>query len=69
MSEISPIYRQASLIKDNLNTLDTKHYHDLTEEVYEHLQQIRFAVEEIQSIEKFKRNVPGPEEAGDRDRS
>lgn len=68
MSEISTIYRQASLIKDNLNTLDAKHYHDLTEEVYEHLQQIRFAVEEIQSIEKFKRNVPGPEETGDRDR-
>jgi hypothetical protein len=62
MSKITPIYHQSSLIKDNLNTLDAKHYHDLTEEVYEHLQQIRFAVEEIQSIEKFKRNVSGPEE-------
>ena len=64
MTDISPLYQQTELIIDNLNSLDAKHYHDITEEVYEHLQQIRFAAEEIQSIEKFKRNVPESEEQG-----
>ena len=64
MTDISQLHKQAELIIDNLNTLDTKYYSDLTEEVYEHLTQIRFAAEEIQSIEKFKKNVPEPEEKG-----
>jgi hypothetical protein len=64
MTDISPLYQQTELIINNLNSLDAKHYSDLTEEVYEYLSQIRFAVEEIQSIEKFKRNVPELEEQG-----
>tara|TARA_Y100000385_G_scaffold285416_1_gene345286 strand:- start:1153 stop:1356 length:204 start_codon:yes stop_codon:yes gene_type:complete len=64
MTDISPLYQQTELIINNLNSLDTKHYSDLTEEVYEYLSQIRFAVEEIQSIEKFKRNVPELKEQG-----
>jgi len=62
MTNISSLHQQAELIIDNLNTLDSKYYSDLTEEVYEHLTQIRFAAEEIQSIEKFKKNVPESEE-------
>ena len=46
--ERNKIYKEAQYILNHLNEIDARFYCDVTEEVYEHLQQIRFTAEEIQ---------------------
>ena len=64
--ERNKIYKEAQYILNHLHEIDARHCHDITDEVYEHLQQIRFTAEEIQL--KSQNYVHRPEEAGERDR-
>ena len=64
--ERNKIYKEAQYILNQLNFIDDRYYCDVTEEVYEHLQQIRFIAEEIQR--KSQNYVHRPEAPGERDR-
>ena len=64
--ERNKIYKEAQYILNQLNEIDARFYCDVTEEVYEHLLQIRFTAEEIQR--KSKNYVHRPETEGERDR-
>ena len=64
--ETNKIYKEAQYILNQLNFIDARYYCDVTEEVYEHLQQIRFIAEEIQR--KSKNYVHRPEAEGEGDR-
>ena len=57
------IYKEARYILTQLNEIDAKYYCDVTEEVYEHLLQIRFTAEEIQR--QYQKDVHRPKEAGE----
>ena len=46
--ERNKIYKEAQYILNHLNEIDARHCHDVTDEVYNHLQQIRFTAETIQ---------------------
>ena len=60
------IYKEAQYILNHLNEIDARYYCDVTEEVYEHLLQIRFTAEEIQrQSQKYVRRF---EKEGERDR-
>lgn len=60
--ERNKIYKEAQYILDHLNEIDRKYSFDVTMEVFEHLQQIRFTAEEIQH--KSQSYVPELEEQG-----
>ena len=64
--ERNKIYKEAQYILNQLNYLDARHSQDIPEEVYEHLQHIRFTAEEIQR--KSQNYVHRPEAPGERDR-
>ena len=60
------IYKEAQYILNHLNEIDARYYCDVTEEVYEHLLQIRFTAEEIQR--QSQKYVHKSKEQGERDR-
>lgn len=60
------IYKEAQYILNQLNEIDARYYCDVTEEVYEHLLQIRFTAEEIQR--QSQKYVHKSKEQGERDR-
>ena len=64
--EKNKIYKEAQYILNQLNELDRKYSHELTNEVWNHLQHIRFTAEEIQS--QSQNYVYQPEAEGERDR-
>jgi len=64
--ERNKIYKEAQYILNQLNEIDRKHFSEVTEEVFTHLQHIRFIAEEIQR--KSQNYVHRPEAPGERDR-
>ena len=64
--EKNKIYKEAQYILNHLDELDRKYTFEIIEEVWTHLQQIRFTAEEIQR--KSKNYVHRPEAPGERDR-
>jgi hypothetical protein len=62
--ERNKIYKEAQYILNHLNEIDARFSHDVTDGVYEHLQQIRFIAEEIQL--KSQNYVHRPEAQGER---
>ena len=64
--ERNKIYKEAQYILNQLNELDMKYSSELTNEVWDHLQRIRFTAEEIQT--KSQNYVHRPEAEGERDR-
>ena len=60
------IYKEAQYILNHLDELDRKYSFEIVDEVWKHLQQIRFTAEEIQR--KSQNYVHRLEETGDRDR-
>jgi len=64
--EKNKIYKEAQYILNQLDYIDATYFNDVTEDVYNHLQQIRFIAEEIQH--KSQNYVHRPEAEGERDR-
>lgn len=64
--ERNKIYKEAQYILNQLDHIDATYFNDVTEDVYNHLQQIRFIAEEIQH--KSQNYVHRPEAEGERDR-
>ena len=48
--ERNKIYKEAQYILNHLNEINARFSYDVTDEVYEHLQQIRFIAEDIQRM-------------------
>ena len=65
--ERNKIYKEAQYILNQLNHIDAIYFNDVTEDMYNHLQQIRFTAEEIQR--KSQNYVYQSEAEGERDRS
>jgi len=64
--EMNKIYKEAQYILNQLDEIDRKHFSEVTEEVFTHLQHIRFIAEEIQR--KSQDYVHRLETQGERDR-